>query len=434
MIRTVIVGSEPNSLVAALLLARAGHGVQLLTGSHFGGVTRLMGNARLDSDLAAELEIELPMPKQGRLGLSPAGARVSLRREAIEGDVTDNDKARWPEFVRLLDDAAALWRQMSFGASEDLVENWRGLGRRHSMEVLRLPWHNLRDFLNEWFESELLKATIASAALFGTRQGPFASGTAFLLLRRWARDEILSAAPAPLDALTEALLRAGVAIQKEHPTKFEVEDGKVRAVTTTTGRNFEADLVISGEDPVVTWKERVGLFRADPEIADALENWKISSTVGTASVEASGFSEFGVVSLADTVNSLERAYDRSKYGESSVTPFGEFETGSPRVWVQHLVGQGSKTMIDPFCKSFGLTAFDRLSPEDIERGWGVTGGHLYGGDPVLWQSLWLRDVFSQPLENLYLCGPGVGTGDYSGLNGKRVSSKVLEGTPAATGA
>ncbi len=432
MIRTVIVGSEPNSLVAALLLARAGHGVQLLTGSHFGGVTRLMGNARLDSDLAAELEIELPMPKQGRLGLSPAGARVSLRREAIEGDVTDNDKARWPEFVRLLDDAAALWRQMSFGASEDLVENWRGLGRRHSMEVLRLPWHNLRDFLNEWFESELLKAIIASAALFGTRQGPFASGTAFLLLRRWARDEILSAAPAPLDALTEALLRAGVAIQKEHPTKFEVEDGKVRAVTTTTGRNFEADLVISGEDPVVTWKERVGLFRADPEIADALENWKISSTVGTASVEASGFSEFGVVSLADTVNSLERAYDRSKYGESSVTPFGEFETGSPRVWVQHLVGQGSKTMIDPFCKSFGLTAFDRLSPEDIERGWGVTGGHLYGGDPVLWQSLWLRDVFAQPLENLYLCGPGVGTGDYSGLNGKRVADRVLTGSPVAT--
>ena len=432
MTRTVIVGSEPNSLVTALLLARAGHGVQLLTGSHFGGVARLMGNARLDSELAQELGVELPMPKQGRLGLSPAGARVILRREAIEGEVSDNDKARWPEFVRLLDDASALWRQMGSADSQELVENWRSLGRRHSMEVLRLPWHNLRDFLKEWFESELLRATLASAALFGSRQGPFASGTAFLLLRRWARGEILSAAPAPLDALMEALLKAGVAIQKEHATKFEVEDGKVCAVTTTTGRTFEADLVISGEDPVVTWKERIGLFRAEPEIADALEAWKISSTTGTALIETSGFSEFGVVSLTDTVNSLERAYDRSKYGESSVTPFGEFETGAPRVWVQHLVGQGSKTMIDPFCKSFGLTAFDRLSPEDIGRGWGVTGGHLYGGDPVLWQSLWLRDVFAQPLENLHLCGPGVGTGDYSGLNGKRVADRVLATAPAAT--
>ncbi len=432
MTRTVVVGSDPNSLVVALLLSRAGHGVQLLTGSHFGGVTRLMGNARLDSDLAEELSVELPMPKQGRLGLSPSGARVSLRREAIDGEVSDNDKARWPEFVRLLDDASKLWRRMGNSSSEELVEQWRGLGRRHSMEVLRLPWHNLRDFLNEWFESELLKASLASAALFGSRQGPFASGTAFLLLRRWARDEILSAAPAPLDALMEALLKTGVAIQKEHPSKFEVEGGQVRAVTTTTGRSFEVDLVISGEDPVITWKERIGLFRADPEIADAVEAWKIHSTVGTAAVEASGFSDFGVVSLTDTVNSLERAYDRTKYGESSVTPFGEFEPAAPRVWVQHLVGQGSKTMIDPFCKSFGLTAFDRLSPEDIERGWGVTGGHLYGGDPVLWQSLWLRDVFSQPLENLHLCGSGTGTGDYSGLNGKRVATKVLEGTPAAT--
>lgn len=434
MKRTVVVGSEPNSLIAALLASRAGHSVQLLTGSHFGGVTSLMGNARLDPQLGIELGLELPMAKQGRLGLSPAGTQVALRREGIEGEVSANDKARWPEFLRLLDDASDLWRRLGSTPNESLVESWRALGRRHSLEVLRLPWNSLRELLNEWFESELLKATLASAALFATRQGPFASGSAFLLLRRWARDEILSAAPAPLEALQSALLKAGVAIQKEHPSRFEVEGGVVRAVTTTTGRTFEADFVISGEDPVLTWKERIGLFHADPEVADALEHWKIHSTVGTAAVEASGFSDFGVVSLAETVNSLERAYDRSKYQESSVTPFGEFEPAAPRVWVQHLVGRASKSLIDPFCQSFKLTAFDRLSPEEIEIGWGITGGHLYGGDPVLWQSLWLRDVFSQPLENLYLCGPGVGTGDFSGTNGKRVAERLLEGAPAATGA
>ena len=89
-------------------------------------------------------------------------------------------------------------------------------------------------------------------------------------------------------------------------------------------------------------------------------------------------------------------------------------------------------MIDPFCKSFGLTAFDRLSPEDLERGWGVTGGHLYGGDPALWQSLWLRDAFTRPLPNLHLCGPGVGAGDHSGLNGRRTAAEVLASEGAST--
>lgn len=423
--KVVAVGSEPNTLVAALLLARAGHGVQLLTGPHMGGVARLMGNAPMDQRLASELGIELPDRREGRLGLSSQGARVSLRREGLEGEVTERDKETWPAFLRLMDDASELWRSLHHQPTGDVVSRWRELGRRHALEVLRLPWHNLRDFLNECFESELLKATLASAALFGTRQGPFASGTAFLLVQRWARDEVLAACPSPLDALSEALLRSGVAIQRETASRFEVEDGAAKLVHTNSGRSFEADVVISGEDPVTTWKRRLRLSDAPPETVDMLEAWKVASTTGTADVDAGGFSQYGVVSLADNVASLEKAYDPCKYGESSRAPFGELETATQRVWVQHLVGKGSEKAIDPFCKSYQITALDKLSPEMLERAYLVAGGHLYGGDQVLWQSLWLREAFTQPLSNVYLCGPGVGRGDYSGLNGERCAQRVL---------
>lgn len=423
--RVVAVGSEPNTLVAALRLSRAGHGVQLLTGPHAGGLARLLGNAPLDPELARDLGIPIGSRREGRLGLAPGGQRVSVRRDRIEGEVTVKDQEAWPSFVRLLDDAAALWRALNSQPGEDLVGQWRQLGSRHALEVLRLPWHNLRDFLDEHFESELLKATLASAALFGTRQGPFASGTTFLLIQRWARDEVLAATASPLDELLEALLRADVAIQREVAAHFELQDGRVTAVHTTSGRRFEADLVISGEDPVTTWKIRLPLRMADPEIADRLEWWKIQSTTGTADVDAPGFSDHGVVSLTDTVASLERAYDPSKYGQSSPSPFGELETAGQRVWVQHLVGKGSEAAIGPFCKVYGITALDKMSSEMLERAYLVAGGHLYGGDPVLWQSLWLRQALAQPLPNLHLCGPGVGQADYSGLNGERCARCLL---------
>ncbi len=425
MKKFVIVGSDPNSGVAALLLARAGRQVQLLTGPHVGGVTRLMGNAPMDARLAEDLGLELPTRKEGRLGVSPSGARVSLRREGLEGEVSAQDQQTWPAFVRLLDDAAELWRTASAEGPSAAVGPWRELGRRHALEVLRLPGNSLKGLLDECFESELLKATLASAALFGTRQGPFAAGTAFLLLQRWARNEVLAAQAAPLESLSEALLKAGVAIQRETASRFEIEDGKIVAVHTNGNRTFEADMVISSEDPVTTLGQRVGLRHLDPELGDAMKAWKTAGTTGTAEVDAAGFGDHAVVSLTDTVNSLEKAYDPSKYGESSSVPFGELEVANQRVWVQHLIGKGSEKAIDPFCKPYGVTALDKISPDGLERAFLTAGGHLYGGDPVLWQSLGLRDSFSQPLPNLRLCGPGVGRGDFSGLNGERQAREVL---------
>lgn len=425
--RILAVGSDPNTMVASLLLTRKGHSIQWLCGSTLGGITSLMGNAPFDPALAVELGLRLPEKKRGRLGISRSGERVHLTRTDIRGDgITARDQERWLDFVKLLDDASTIWKNLYQEPAGDVMSTWRQHPRGHAMEILRLPWSNLRDFLDDWFESDLLKATLAASALMGSRQGPFACGTVFLLLRRWAREEVLAASAPPLAALRERLLVEKVEIIEDSVAHYQLENGRLKAVQTQGGQTLEVDAVISGEDPVTTLTKRLKMREISPELGDQLVAWKTDSTTATATVDRSDFHDVGVVSFTDTVESLERAFDPTKYGRGSQELFGELETEGGRLWLQHCVSDQAAHGVSNFARTYELhEPSDVLMPADLGRTFGLSGGHLFGGEVTLWQSMGLRDVFSNPIPGLYLCGAGTGPGDYSGLSGRLCAERLI---------
>jgi phytoene dehydrogenase-like protein len=181
------------------------------------------------------------------------------------------------------------------------------------------------------------------------------------------------------------------------------------------------------------WTRRLRLADADPESADLVQAWQTRSTTGTARVEGAAYAGYGCVSFVESLASLERAYDPTKYGQSSERSFAELETPHGRLWVQHVQGPTAAAMITQSCQNLGFRGASAMGPEELEREYGVTGGHLLGGEPTLWQSHWLRNALDAPLPNLHLCGPGTGCGDYSGLNGERCARTIMNAVEALAG-
>ena len=188
--KTVVVGSDHNALVCALELKQSGHEVVVVEGRKLGGIASVMPASPLAPEVATAYELGVSLEIVGRVGVSSEGKQVQLSLREVSGDVGEQDQAKWKDFKKVMNNASELWRGLFEMDNRDVVSRWREFGQRQSMEVLRLPCQSLSELLDDWFETELLKAALGVAALRGTRQGPFAPGTAFLLLQRWARGEV----------------------------------------------------------------------------------------------------------------------------------------------------------------------------------------------------------------------------------------------------
>ena len=429
-----ILGSDPNALVCAIEARKAGHEVTVFEGEKLGGVSSLLPSCPLAPEVATLMDLGVSLEIVGRAGLSAGGESVSLSLRDVSGDVSERDKARWRDFVMTMNKAAEIWRGLFDGSP--VVERWREFGRRQSMEVLRLPWQSLSELLNEWFESEVLKATLAVAALRGTRQGPFAPGTAFLLIQRWARGEVFGRSRTGAMALKKKAEELGVVVRAGEISELVISGGQIESVAFGDGESLKADLYITSEDPVRTLLHRIGANHLDPDDLAVVSSWDCRSTTTVAKVAPSDRWSGAVVSLADSVKSLEKAYDPTKYGGYSEEPFAELDSRSGWLYVQHLDGEGASQKVNALCEKFQLGEVKRLfTPTDLKEKFGVTGGHLFGGEKTLWQSYSLRERLVNPLPNLYLCGSSTGPGDYSGVSGLLSAGQVgrFEPIPAEVG-
>ena len=381
--KIVVAGTDANAWVGALKLRQQGHQVEIISDK---SVSTLLPGAPLAPEVSAEFGLGVILKIVGRVGISPEGGSVHLKLPRISGEVTQADQDRWPEFVKVMNNASEIWRGLfEPSSSGQLVTRWREFGRRQAMEVLRVPCQSLSELLDDWFESDLLKATLAATALRGSRQGPFSPGRAFLLLQRWARGEVFGRARVGTERLRELAEQAGITIHSETTERFDVCAGKLQSLRTQSGSQIQADVYLSTADPVTVLSQQIGLPRLDPDIGGVVKHWDVRSTTTVAKLSPSDNWNGASVNFCQDLESLEKAYDATKYRRFSESPFAEFDSESGMLYIQHLGDESTAEKVNSLCQAHQLGDVQELwTPSEVEKQYGAAGGHLFGGERPLW--------------------------------------------------
>lgn len=519
----VVIGGGHNALVAAAYLARAGRSVRVLerreslggtAGTEelapgipapvcFSSAERFHPSIVRDLDLASHgLELLptrggtfLPGGPGGGL-LLPSGSAeqiagaISEQCSAddaaafleLDGFLTRLGSALEPVFTQPLPDLEPVGIRNSL----DLLNlGWRlrSLGRKEMPEALRFLPMPVRDVVEERFRAPSLQAAIAGPALAASWHGPRSAGSALGLLQHrptWSGGLFAPTVfprggmGALIEALASAARRHGAEIETGCGVeRILVRDGRAVGVVTEGGTELEAGLVVSGLDPKTTLLELGDPAWLDPEVTFAVRNLRSRGTVATLQLILDRLPVFpgrtaddghlaGRIQIGGDLDSLERAFDRVKYGElpdeplleitlPSVTDPGQAPNGRHlmHVWVQHaahdLRGESWDDhrerlvevvveAIERLVPGFGGTIVDRRvrTPLDLERDFGLTGGCLYHVEPALDSMLFLRPFagwyqYRTPVAGLYLCGPGTHPGGgVTGLPGKNAATQLLE--------
>jgi phytoene dehydrogenase-like protein len=363
---------------------------------------------------------------------------------------------------------------------------FRGLGERDSRTILRVLPMAVADLVGEAFETDAVRAAIAWRGVRYCAVGPWSAGTATVLLMDsagtdgGAAGEAVYARGGP-GALSDALAAAARGAGAEIRTDAEVasvttRDGRVTGVVLASGEEIEARAVVSGADPKRTL---VGLL--DPVALGPSLGWRAGNirTPGVVAkvnfalrklptFPAAGGDERllrGRILVMPGIDAMERAFDASKYGHWSEQPILEATIPSlvdpslvdgarPGTHVMSVIAQYAPyTLRDGDWRSsadaFGdaviaaletvapgisklVTHRHVLTPVDLERQYGLTGGHPLHGEPGLDQFYLWRPLLGHAryriggIDGLYLAGSGAHPGGgVTGGPGQNAAREVL---------
>ncbi|HLO15911.1 MAG TPA: NAD(P)/FAD-dependent oxidoreductase [Anaerolineales bacterium] len=485
----IIIGAGHTGLVAAAYLAKTKKKVLVLERrSIIGGsvVTETFGEGfRVDAvwtggmlrpDIIKDLKLPLPraaialpsfislQPDSYHLVLDsdPAKAAESIKR------FSEKDAGRWPEFVRFMNKAAhildvtygtimpRLPRNFSLSEGYGLLElglDLRLAGRKDMLSFIRALPMTAQELLEEYFESEQVRAAVAAVAIHGSSLGPMSAGTGYSLIHNWLNRGGLShgnvgQAGEITRALASAVKSYGGEIRCEAEVKsIQVDTYACKGVVLTNGEEIFADRVISAVDPKRTFLSLVGPLNLPPEFVWKTQSIKMRGSVAKVHLLTDGQHGIpaGTVVLAPSIKYLEKAYDAAKYGEISEQPYLEVTTSGNVVSIHfqfapYKLKNGSwdmeretieKLAIDSLAEHFvnlksSIVNRKSITPLDLEETYGLTEGDLNHGQLMLDQFLFMRPIpgwanHKTPIDNLYLCGSGVhGGGGVSGVTGRNI--------------
>jgi phytoene dehydrogenase-like protein len=356
--------------------------------------------------------------------------------------------------------------------------NLRALDKKDTYRLLRWVPMPIADFAAEWFASKLLQAVIAARGVFGAAAAPRSPGTSIGLLLQAANDGS-AIAPASfikggMGALSDAVAKAAVAAGAQirtgsHVSRIRVAYGRVAAVVLATGEEIAAQAVVSSADPQHTLLGLVDPIELEPNFIRKVQNYRSRGTVAKVNLALSGlpnFSEIGSrMHVGPSLDYLEHAFDAAKYGGISPAPFMDITI--PSLEDSSLAPKGAHVMsihmqyapyhlkdsnwkargnelLDIVLNTLSIYApnirqliVDRqiLTPLDLEKIYGLTGGHIFHGEHSLDQLFAFRPIlgwarYRTPIHGLYLCGagahPGGGITGAPGLNASREIIKDLK--------
>ncbi len=500
----IIIGAGHNGLVAAAYLAKQGKKVLVLERrSIIGGtvVTESFGdNFTVDSvqtggtlrpDIIKDLKLSFPIvaEKPPFISLQPDGNFLILDSDPLKAAenikrFSEKDASRWGEFVRFMDKAASILdaayatimprlpKNMNLREGYGLLElglELRLAGRKDMLNFIRALPMTAQELTEEYFESEVLRAAVASVAIHGSTLGPMSAGTGYTLIHNWLNRGGLALTPSPspsgrgesgvrgIGEITSALENAVKSFGGEIRTdaevaKIKIENQIAKGVVLSNGEEILAEKILSSADPKHTLLKLVGAQDLPPEFVWHTQSIKMRGSVAKVHLQTNGQHGIpaGTLCVAPSVKYLEKAYDAAKYGEVFEKPYLEITTSGNTVSIHFQFApynlksgewkvereKVGKLAIDTLAEYFPnlnslISNSHVITPLDLEQTYGLTEGDINHGQLMLDQFLFMRPLpgwsnHKTPIDNLYLCGSGVhGGGGISGASGRNVV-KVLK--------
>ena len=370
------------------------------------------------------------------------------------------------------------WRERLDGLK--LAWRIRALGARDMRELLRIAAMNAYDLLTENFRSSLLKGALGLDATLGAEHGARAPGTVLTLLYRWASQSRAGAFGAAqpaggMGAVTQAMARAareaGVQIRTAARVKrILVEGDHVRGVLLESGETIPAESVISNADPKTTFLALLGPEYLDTDFVRRIDHFRSKGLVAKVhlaldaaprfnGVDAAGLA--GRLLVSPSLEYLELAFNPSKYREVPANPvleitvpsikdpslapagkhvmsinvmFVPYELGADAAGARAQLLSNVLATLERYAPGVRdrITASQVLTPRDLEREFGMAGGHWHHGALAFDQFFVTRPVpgaagYSTPMPGLYLCGAGSHPGGgVMGIAGRNAARKIIQ--------
>ncbi|HET7828279.1 MAG TPA: NAD(P)/FAD-dependent oxidoreductase [Candidatus Limnocylindrales bacterium] len=529
----VIIGGGHNGLVSAAYLARAGLKTLVLERRHvLGGAAvteeiipgfRFSVASYVVSLLRPEIIRDLNLPRFGLDILPLDGTFTPLRKsdKAPKGGdylwrVNDhgrtirelrrwskNDAEAYEEYGQLMVEMARFIKPILGIVPADPTDNdprplmplaslarrFGQLPERQQAVFVQLMTMSAADFLDQWFETNPLKATMSASGIIGTYQGIRSPGTAYVLLHHYMGeiDGAFRAWGIPkggTGGVSYAIARAAEAQGAEIRTeaavaRIVVRNGRATGVALESGEEIEATHVLSSADAKVTFLDLLESGTLDPEFEQEVRRFKFRGSSGKVNLAVDRLPDFtclpgegehlrGAISYSPSMEEMEQAYDDAKYGRWSERPYIDMiiptlvdpQMAPPGKHVISCFVQYAPYKLAPELgtwddndnrEKFGDAVINRiaefapnirdiiigrqvLTPLDIERTIGLTEGNIFQGELSLEQLFFNRPVpgyarFRTPVQNLWLSGssthPG---GGLMGANGRLAAVEVLRST------
>jgi phytoene dehydrogenase-like protein len=496
----VVIGGGHNGLVAAAYLARSGARVVVCEARHkVGGAAatdapwpeapefKVTTYSYVMSLMPEEIVRDLQLARHGYkvhpMGpyyvAFPDGGSLTIGSEDAAGDAaaikrfSARDAAaypRWKEWLAGIADVLApllvtVPPKLGSRRPEDLLDQlkllWRlrGLDTRRIGDVTRLLTMSIGDLLDDWFESDQVKAVLAVDGVIGTWAGPRAPGTAYVLahheigdvgvgLGSWGYPE--GGMGAVSDAIHASAVAAGAEVRLEAPVeRVLVRDGRATGVVLAGGEELHASTVVTTVHPQITFLQQIDARDLPADFVQSIRRWKSRSGTVKINLALSALPDFaadpgtlagvhhgGAIELSHSIDYLEDAFQEARAGRPATRPFSDgviptvfdrtlcpdgyhimslFTQWVPETWAEEQDRDALEAYADrviagytELAPNFADAIVHRqvLGPKDMADELGLVGGNIFHGELSANQLFHMRPAagyadYRSPIAGLY---------------------------------